>query len=163
LRVPNSGAARQLDAPSALPVGVWTHVAVVFHPQLMQLLIDGKVVASQFAPHLLPEDVGATSAYLGRSQFSADPYFRGQLDNVVLSTRSLTVSELLESTMGISGGAGGLTLSWPAWRNGLGLHRSGDLQTWTPVGTTPVATEGVDRVTLPMSGGREFFRLQFPE
>ena len=163
LRVPNSGVARQLDAPNPLPVGEWTHVAVVFHPQLMQLLINGKVVAAQLAPHLLPEDVGATSGYLGRSQFSADPYFRGQLDDVVISTRSLTVPELLASTMGISGGAAGLTLNWPAWRNGLGLHRSEDLQTWSPVTTAPVTAEGVDKVTLPMSGGREFFRLQFPE
>ncbi|MEY4487707.1 MAG: hypothetical protein RIQ79_215 [Verrucomicrobiota bacterium] len=160
---PNTGGTRQLNAPDAFPVGVWTHVAAIFHPNLIQLYINGKVVASQIAPHLLPEDLTTTTNYIGRSHFSADPYFRGQMDSVVLSTRAFTLPELVASSLDLAPASNALTLSWPAWRNGLGLHQSTDLNTWTPVSTTPTTTEGIDKVTVPLPTDRAFFRLQFPE
>jgi Glycosyl hydrolases family 43/Concanavalin A-like lectin/glucanases superfamily len=160
---PNTGGARQLDAPDAFPVGVWTHVAAVFHPNLIQLYINGKVVASQVAPHLLPEDLTSTTNYVGRSHFSSDPYFRGQMDSIVVSTRALTLPELVASSLDLASASNALTLSWPAWRNGLGLHQSTDLNTWTPVTTTPTTTEGIDKVSAPQPTDRAFYRLQFPE
>lgn len=69
---------RSVDAPQPLPRNVWTHVAVALDGRQAVLYVNGQAVAVNASVNLLPSDVAGSANYLGRSQFSSDPYFNGQ-------------------------------------------------------------------------------------
>jgi uncharacterized protein len=85
-----AGAEQSVNAPSALPAGTWTHVAVTLQGNLCILYVNRLEAARNAAVTLRPSGLGATTAdYLGRSQY-ADPYLNGQLDDFRLYSRALT-------------------------------------------------------------------------
>jgi hypothetical protein len=82
-------------APSTLMTG-WHHVAVVFDSTTMgvRLVLDGTPVASTTMT-VLPKDLGKTTQnWLGRSQFTADAYLNGALDEFRIYSRALSEAEL---------------------------------------------------------------------
>jgi hypothetical protein len=86
---------RQANAPTTLPSG-WHHVAIVFNNATMRmdLYLDGQVVGSG-ATTLLPKDLGNTTQnWLGRSQYPADAYFTGSLDEFRIFNRALSAAEV---------------------------------------------------------------------
>jgi hypothetical protein len=90
-----SGAESQLNAPAIFPAG-WHHVAVVFNGDTrgMQLFLDGAVVATATTT-TLPSALGNTTQnWLGRSQYPADGYYRGMLDDFRIYDRVLTQSDI---------------------------------------------------------------------
>jgi len=98
-----------LQAPAALPVGVWTHLAVVFDGHQAVLYTNGVPMAVNNSINLLPADIPANRNYFGRSQYSADAYFNGQIDSVKLSSRALSPTELFAPTVTITQPAFNLT------------------------------------------------------
>jgi hypothetical protein len=115
--------------------------------------------------NLLPSDVPGSANYLGRSQFTADPYFSGQMDSVQIASLSLPIEQITASSIGLSYTASALTLNWPAWTNGLVLGSATNLGSgavWTPVANRPLATNGINFLTLAPTNSRMFFRLQLP-
>ncbi len=86
---------QQADAPATLPSG-WHHVAVVIDSAAMSLTLylDGTVVGTA-ATTLLPRDLGETNQnWLGRSQWAADAYFTGSLDEFRIFNRALSAAEV---------------------------------------------------------------------
>jgi len=56
-----------------------------------------------------------------------------------------------------------ITLTWPSWAGDWQLQSTADLVLWSPVATAPVQIgTGEWRVTLPLSGLRQYFRLEKP-
>ena len=86
---------QRLDATGVLPVGTWTHVAIVLGAGGGTLYINGAVAGSNAALTLRPADLGAAANnWLGRSQFAADPSFNGQLDELRIYASALTASQI---------------------------------------------------------------------
>jgi hypothetical protein len=88
-------AEQQATAPATLPSG-WHHVAVVIDSAAMSLTLylDGEVVDTS-ATTLLPRDLGTTNQnWLGRSQWTADAYFTGSLDEFRIFNRALSAAEV---------------------------------------------------------------------
>jgi len=90
------GASESLvTAPAPLSAG-WHHVAVTIDSagMTLQLYVDGDMVASG-PTTTLPADMGVTTQnWLGRSQWEADPYFMGMLDEFRIYNRALSASEV---------------------------------------------------------------------
>jgi hypothetical protein len=85
-----------LNASSATPTGVWQHVVIVLEESslLGWLYINGSLVISDQTT-IQPDDLGAIDyAFLGKSQFSVDPYFDGMLDEFRVYERALSASEV---------------------------------------------------------------------
>ncbi len=82
---------------SSLALGTgWHHLAVVFDSagMTLQLYQDGMLVDTS-ATTLLPKDLGVTTQnWLGRSQFTWDPFFGGVMDDFRIYNRVLSESEV---------------------------------------------------------------------
>ncbi len=84
-----------VTAPAELPTG-WHHVAVAIDGAAGQLslYLDGAVVASG-PTATVPMDLGNTTQnWIGRSQYSADPYFGGSVDDFRIYSRALSAAEV---------------------------------------------------------------------
>ena len=93
--VAKGGAEQVLEAPAALPVGQWCHVAVTLDGARGVLYLDGAPVASG-AVTIRPWDLLARNLYLGRSQFATDPYFNGSIDDFRVHGRALGGGEIAQ-------------------------------------------------------------------
>lgn len=94
-----NGGETRLNAPGPLTVGEWTHLAVTLDGITARLWLDGLEVDNTPLA-TTPSDLAATNLYLGRSQFSADPLFDGQLDEVQIFDRALGGPEIVEMMAG---------------------------------------------------------------
>ncbi|HTY85884.1 MAG TPA: LamG-like jellyroll fold domain-containing protein [Candidatus Acidoferrum sp.] len=160
-----SGEVRDLDSPNPLPTNVWTHVAIALDGRQAVMFINGQAVAANSSVNLLPADVAGGANYLGRSQFSADPYLGGQLDSVQVSSETLPIEQITAACIGLSRTGSNLTLNWPAWTNGLVLGSTIDLNSaagWSVVTNPPWVTNGVNFLTLTPTNRQQLFRLQLP-
>jgi hypothetical protein len=82
---------------AALDTGKWRHVAVVLGAGQSSLYVDGAVVPNTTAISLRPADLATIDyAYLGKSQFSNDPNFDGQIDEFRVYGRALSAAEIQE-------------------------------------------------------------------
>ena len=88
------GGEQQLTAPTALPINTWSHVAVTVSGNTGRLYVNGSQVAVNTSMTLNPADLGAIQHYLGRSQFPADPYFSGRIDEVVIRDEALSGTQI---------------------------------------------------------------------
>jgi hypothetical protein len=89
-----AGGEQRIDAPAALPVGAWTHVAVTRDNNLGVLYVNGAEVARNTALTLSPAQLGSTTQnWVGRSQY-ADPYLDGAVDSLRIYSRALTAAEV---------------------------------------------------------------------
>jgi len=84
-----------VDVPATLPSG-WHHVAIAIDSKTMRLTLylDGIQIGAA-ATTLLPKDMGNTTQnWLGRSQWAADAYFTGGLDELRIYNRVLSAAEV---------------------------------------------------------------------
>jgi hypothetical protein len=91
--IQNGGAQQQLNSP-ALPVGVWTHLAVTLAGDTGKLFVNGVAVATNTAMTINPSDVGTQFNYLGKSRFTADPLFHGRFDDFRFMSSALTDAQV---------------------------------------------------------------------
>jgi hypothetical protein len=121
--------------PSAtFPVGQWTHVAVTLSGHELILAINGNPVAVNNSADLLPSDIGATNCYLGRSAFSADPYFNGRLSAIRLNSGALPLEQIIAPTPVILQPTNGARFS-----GGTNLSYSGSATDYSGAGLSPAA------------------------
>jgi hypothetical protein len=90
-----AGAEQRIDAPAALPSGVWTHVAVTQTGNLGVLYVDGVEVARNTALTVRPAALGSTTQnWIGRSQYAGDPYLTAAVDDLRIYSRALSAAEI---------------------------------------------------------------------
>jgi len=88
-------AEKRFAAARSLPTG-WHHTAVVIDSAAMiaKLYLDGTVVSTSSAA-VLPKDLGVTNQnWIGRSQFTADAFFNGAVDDLRIYNRAMSASEI---------------------------------------------------------------------
>ena len=91
----NSGTEQVLDGTAALTTGTWRHIAVTLSGSTGKLYVNGSLVRTNTAMSLHPSSLGSTTHnYIGRSQFSADPYLNGAINDVRIYSRALSASEI---------------------------------------------------------------------
>ena len=75
--------------------GVWKHVAIVLSSGTGTMYIDGGTTTATSSIALRPADLGTIDyAFIGKCQFSTDPYFDGQIDDFRVYNRALSASEI---------------------------------------------------------------------
>ena len=109
--ITNAGESGQdrVTAAQALGTG-WHHVAVTIDAagRTYRLYVDGRVVATKTAGQYTPNSLGNTTRnWLGKSQWSADPYFHGSLDDFRIYNRVLSAREIQRCMLTAAAPGGG--------------------------------------------------------
>jgi hypothetical protein len=91
----NGSGEQMVDGTSALSVNAWSHVAIVLGTSGATLYVGGNAVGTNANITLRPADLGTPlNYYIGRSQFSVDPYLDGNIDDFRIYGRALSASEI---------------------------------------------------------------------
>lgn len=86
-----------VDTNIATSLDTWYHAAVTITNSKIELFINGVSAGSKLNPsNLISEFVSGelTSNYIGKSQFPADPYFSGKVDELKIFDRMLSSEEI---------------------------------------------------------------------
>jgi len=101
---------QQINGSAPLPTGVWTHVAVTLQGSLGILYVNGVEVGRNSSLSLYPALLNVTTQnWLGRSQFSGDPYLNAQIDDFRIYSAGLSANAVQAL---YSGTAGALPSPW---------------------------------------------------
>jgi hypothetical protein len=105
----NAGAGSQMIPASGsgpqLPTG-WQHVAITLSGTTGTMWLNGVPVATNPNMTISPSDLGATNQnWIGRSQFSADPYLDATVDDFQIYDHALTAADIA-ALAGAQPGAG---------------------------------------------------------
>ena len=84
------GAEQIVEAPSALPVGTWTHVAVTLGGDTATIYVNGSPVASNSSVTIKPSDFKPWANFIGKSQWGGDPLFNGRIDEFRVYNHALS-------------------------------------------------------------------------
>lgn len=87
-------AEQRIIAPFPLPSNSWCHVAVTVDGTKGLLYLDGVPVATNLNLTFRPWQTLSASNYIGKSQFSTDPYFSGEVSSFRIFGRALSGSEI---------------------------------------------------------------------
>ena len=94
----NNGAEQTINGTGQVSTGAWHHIVVVLGTGTTYtgtLYVDGVSVATNAAMTLRPSSLGNTANnWIGRSAFTADPYFGGLVDDFRVYNRALTAAEV---------------------------------------------------------------------
>ena len=88
--IKNGGNEQIVDCPTKLETMQWKHVAVSIGKEKTSIYINGEEAASSTGITIRPSDIAPVLNYLGRSQFTADPYYNGYLDDVRIYNYALS-------------------------------------------------------------------------
>jgi len=104
----NSGE-QGINGTSALPTGSWQHLAVVKSGNIGILYINKQEVGRNTSMTLKPSDLGnLVNNYIGKSQWSADPYLNGSVDKFMVYNRAISAAEVV--TLGSNPPGGSVSL-----------------------------------------------------
>jgi hypothetical protein len=88
----------QISSTGRLTTAAWHHVAVVLDAGATYtgtLYVDGVAAGTNAAMTLRPSSLGNTSNnWIGRSAYTADPYFAGLIDDFRVYNRALSAAEI---------------------------------------------------------------------
>jgi hypothetical protein len=90
-----NGAEQQLNGPGTLPLSTWSQVAVTLSGTTGTLYVNGQPVAANTSMTLNPAALGVTSQnWIGRSQFSADPFLAATVDDFQIYDQALSATQV---------------------------------------------------------------------
>jgi Concanavalin A-like lectin/glucanases superfamily/Alginate lyase len=92
----NGAAGEQtIDGTAALTTNQWVHVAVTLSGGIGTLYVNGRAVGTNPGMLLAPFRLGGTiQNWIGRSQYAADPYFNGLVDDFRIYWGALSAADI---------------------------------------------------------------------
>ena len=89
----NNGGSEQVLNTTTLKTNTWVHVAATVDAESAALYVNGVKVSSKNVG-IVPSDFNPIFNYIGRSQFSADPMFRGRINDARIYNYALSADDV---------------------------------------------------------------------
>jgi hypothetical protein len=171
----NAAGAEQILETAPLPVGQWRHVAVTRNGNQTRLYTNA-VLAVSGSVTIAPANFNPALNYLGDSQYAADPFFNGRLDEVFIYNYALSSTEItrlaanqpppptVPTTMSFSLAGGSLLLSWPSNYIGCRLESNAVSVAASGAWFTVSGSVSNTQISIPIdsSSSNVFYRLAYP-
>jgi hypothetical protein len=136
-----NGAEQQLNAPGNLPLNTWSQVAVTLSGTTGTLYIDGQPVATNPNMTLNPAALGVTNQnWIGRSQFSGDPYLDATVDDFNIYSRALSAAEIATLASGQAGAGDVADYKFDEASGSIALDSSGNGRNATIISPGNIST-----------------------
>ena len=140
----NAGAGSQMIPASGsgpqLPTG-WQHVAITLSGTTGTMWLNGAPVASNPNMTISPADLGATNHdWIGRSQFSADPFLDATVDDFQIYDHALSAAEIATLAGGQAGAGNVASYKFDEDSGETALDSSGNGRTATIISPPSVST-----------------------
>ena len=85
---------------SGAATGTWQNVVLVVDGTTLKLYVDGSLVSENTNTQITTASLGENLlAYLGKSMYSGDAYFKGSFDNFKVYNRALDETEILDNVI----------------------------------------------------------------
>jgi autotransporter-associated beta strand protein len=164
-----------LDAPNAIPLNAWTHLAGVINAdRSCQLYVNGQLVASGTAS-ALPASVARTSNFIGKSNWSSDALMDGSVADVRIWSVARSQAEIQASMPvgSIKGATTGLVAAYPFGATGaaaladvsgnnLALTQAGTVQFNVGGPTSPITTSANNVISAGLNGSGSYTIASLP-
>ncbi|WP_204078396.1 LamG-like jellyroll fold domain-containing protein [Planotetraspora phitsanulokensis] len=99
-----AGGEQQISSTTSLPLNTWSLVTVTVSGTTGTLYVNGQVAGTNTNLTLHPSNLGSTTQnWIGRSQYSGDPYLAAAVDDFNVYGRALTASEVSTLATGQAG------------------------------------------------------------
>jgi len=102
--IKNGGDEQHVDCKQRLTTSVWKHLAVVIGKEKTAIYIDGEEAASSTGITIRPSDIHPVLNYVGRSQFTADPGFRGYISDLRIYNQALSAEAVAQTMQSLPSG-----------------------------------------------------------
>lgn len=161
------GAEQQINASAGVSMGVWHHVAVTVSNNFGLLYLDGKTVGTNSSLTLKPATLGSTTANtIGQSQFAADPYLTGSVDEFRIYPSALSAQQIASlaipasSVLSMTATNGNLVFTWEvAGANGAGTMLESNTNLNNANGWMQVTGATSPYVVPIPASGNAFYRI----
>ena len=148
-----AGGEQQINGTGTLPLNTWSQVTVTMSGSTGTLYVDGKAVGTNTAMTLDPADLGVTNQnWLGRSEYPADPYFSGDLDDVGIYSAALSASQVAALAGGQAAAGDVADYSFDETSGATALDSSGNGRNATIISDPQVPTS-MDAYEIILSPG----------
>jgi hypothetical protein len=98
-----NGAEQQLSG-TWLPFNSWYHIAITIGGDTGRMYRNGELIATNTGMTINPINVGAVLNYLGKSQFTADAEFNGNIDDLKIYNYARTTEQIAQDYLEVAGG-----------------------------------------------------------
>ncbi|HEX3923867.1 MAG TPA: LamG-like jellyroll fold domain-containing protein [Streptosporangiaceae bacterium] len=99
-----AGGEQQINGTGELPLNAWSNVAVTLSGTTGTLYVNGQVVGTNPDMTLTPADLGDTTQdWIGHSQYPADPYLDGEVDDFNIYSSALSAAQIATLASGQPG------------------------------------------------------------
>jgi len=97
--VMKNGSSEEVLSAAKLPSSGFQHIAIAISPAesgmtSVTIYVDGVAKATKSDFTISPADIAASVAYIGRSQFPSDPYFKGYIDDFRIYNYALSAEQV---------------------------------------------------------------------
>jgi len=92
--IKNGGEEQTVSCQSKLPTQQWKHVAVTIGTGRTTIYVDGEEAASSTDISIRPGEIRTVLNYLGRSQFTADPFLTADLSDVRIYNYAVSADDV---------------------------------------------------------------------
>ncbi len=166
----SNGAEQQINGPGTLPLNTWSHVAVTLSGNTGTLYVNGQPVGTNNNMTLTPADLGATTQdWIGRSQFSADPFLAATVDDFQIYDHALSAAEVAALAGGQAGAGNVASYKFDEDSGETALDSSGNghnatiispgnvsTPLWQPLPDGPIITVPAGSTNVPVTSTSGF-------
>ena len=160
-------------ATNAVGDGILTHIVLVYDDpeNSASLYVNNIKVRTTASAGLDLSTLGDINDWLGRSEYSADPYYTGSFNEFRIYSGVMSAAQVAShylagpdnlNPVSLSVGKMGsnLLLSWPTSAAGFSVQSSTSLSGgWGPAGGTTNLVGDTWQLSVPITGNAQYFRL----